>query len=125
MPRAYLPEYRNGAVKFIQWRDKPVADDLATSALCLPTWLSPADVRQARRANRVFGERQNASGLLVAMGSICDCPDNSVAESFFGTLQLELQDGQQWRPAGSSLSQSSPGSRRATTRVAGTLTAGC
>ena len=28
------------------------------------------------------------------MGSIGDCFDNSVAESFFGTLQLELVDEQ-------------------------------
>jgi putative transposase len=30
------------------------------------------------------------------MGSIGDCFDNSVAESFFGTLQLELLDEQAW-----------------------------
>jgi putative transposase len=30
------------------------------------------------------------------MGSIGDCFDNSVAESFFGTLQLELLDQQAW-----------------------------
>ena len=30
------------------------------------------------------------------MGSIGDCFDNSVAESFFGTLQLELLDEYRW-----------------------------
>jgi putative transposase len=30
------------------------------------------------------------------MGSIGDCCDNSVAESFFGTLQLELLDEHRW-----------------------------
>jgi putative transposase len=30
------------------------------------------------------------------MGSIGDCFDNSVAESFFGTLQLELLDEHHW-----------------------------
>jgi putative transposase len=30
------------------------------------------------------------------MGSIGDCFDNSVAESFFGTLQLELLDQHTW-----------------------------
>ncbi len=30
------------------------------------------------------------------MGSIGDCYDNSVAESFFGTLQLELLDQHRW-----------------------------
>lgn len=39
-----------------------------------------------------FGRRLRAAGLLGSMGSIGDCFDNSVAESFFGTLQLELLD---------------------------------
>ena len=30
------------------------------------------------------------------MGSVGDCFDNSVVESFFGTLQLELLDEHQW-----------------------------
>lgn len=30
------------------------------------------------------------------MGTIGDCFDNSVAESFFGTLQLELPDEHRW-----------------------------
>ena len=30
------------------------------------------------------------------MGSIGDCFDNSLAESFFGTLQLELLDRHHW-----------------------------
>ena len=30
------------------------------------------------------------------MGSVGDCFDNSVAESFFGTLQLELLDEHRW-----------------------------
>jgi putative transposase len=30
------------------------------------------------------------------MGSIGDCFDSSVAESFFGTLQLELLDEYDW-----------------------------
>ena len=39
-----------------------------------------------------FGQRVRQGGLLVSMGSIGDCFDNSMAESFFGTLQLELLD---------------------------------
>jgi putative transposase len=31
------------------------------------------------------------------MGSIGDCFDNSVAESFFASLQLELLDEHRWR----------------------------
>ena len=39
-----------------------------------------------------FGRRLRGAGLLGSMGSIGDCFDNSVAESF-GTLQLELLTG--------------------------------
>ena len=43
-----------------------------------------------------FGRRLHAAGLLGSMGSIGDCFDNSVAESFFGSLQLELLDEHHW-----------------------------
>lgn len=43
-----------------------------------------------------FGRRLRAAGLLGSMGTIGDCFDNSVAESFFGTLQLELLDEHRW-----------------------------
>ena len=43
-----------------------------------------------------FGRRLRAAGLLGSMGTIGDCFDNSVAESFFGSLQLELFDQHRW-----------------------------
>lgn len=43
-----------------------------------------------------FGQRLRQAGLLGSMGSIGDCYDNSMIESFFGTLQLELLDRQNW-----------------------------
>lgn len=43
-----------------------------------------------------FGRRLRAAGLLGSMGTIGDCFDNSMAESFFGTLQLELLDEHHW-----------------------------
>jgi putative transposase len=43
-----------------------------------------------------FGRRLRAAGLLGSMGSVGDAFDNAVAESFFGTLQLELLDRQSW-----------------------------
>jgi putative transposase len=46
----------------------------------------------AQYTSWAFGRRLRAAGLLGSMGSIGDCFDNSVAESFFGTLQLELLD---------------------------------
>src|SRR6266545_912857 len=46
-----------------------------------------------------FGRRLRAAGLLGSMGSIGDCFDNSLAESFFATLQLALLD-RQLQPGG-------------------------
>ena len=43
-----------------------------------------------------FGHRLREAGLLGSMGSIGDCFDNSVAESFFATLQTELLDRTSW-----------------------------
>jgi len=43
-----------------------------------------------------FGTRLRAAGLLGSMGSIGDAYDNSLAESFFHTLQLELLDEHRW-----------------------------
>ena len=47
-----------------------------------------------------FGQRLREAGLLGSMGSIGDCFDNSVAESFFATLQTELLDRQAWTSRG-------------------------
>lgn len=43
-----------------------------------------------------FGRRLRAAGLLGSMGTIGDAYDNSMAESFFSTLQRELLDEHQW-----------------------------
>ena len=43
-----------------------------------------------------FGRRLRAAGMLGSMGSIGDALDNAMAESFFGTLQLELLDRRHW-----------------------------
>ena len=51
----------------------------------------------AQYTSWAFGRRLRAAGLLGSMGSIGDCFDNSVAESFFGNLQLELLDQHQWQ----------------------------
>ena len=50
----------------------------------------------ARYTSWAFGRRLRAAGLLGSMGSIGGCFDNSVAESFFGTLQVELLDQHRW-----------------------------
>jgi putative transposase len=43
-----------------------------------------------------FGRRLRAAGMLGSMGSIGDAYDNSMAESFFATLQRELLDEHRW-----------------------------
>jgi putative transposase len=43
-----------------------------------------------------FGQRLRAAGLLGSMGTVGDALDNAMAESFFGTLQLELLDRKTW-----------------------------
>jgi putative transposase len=43
-----------------------------------------------------FGQRLRKAGLLGSMGTVGDALDNAMAESFFGTLQLELLDRQIW-----------------------------
>ena len=43
-----------------------------------------------------FGQRLRAAGLLASMGTIGDCYDNAMMESFWGTLQLEVLDTKTW-----------------------------
>ena len=38
----------------------------------------------------LFGERCQASGICRSMGTVGDCYDNAMAESFFATLECEL-----------------------------------
>lgn len=40
----------------------------------------------------VFGQRCARAGVRVSMGSVGDCYDNAMAESFFATLEAELLD---------------------------------
>lgn len=43
-----------------------------------------------------FGRRLRESGIAASMGSIGDCYDNALAESFFATLETELIDRSDW-----------------------------
>ena len=44
-----------------------------------------------------FGQRILEAGLVASMGSVGDCYDNSMMESFWGTMQLELLDSRTWK----------------------------
>ena len=43
-----------------------------------------------------FGRRLRESGIAASMGSVGDCYDNAMAESFFATLETELIDRCDW-----------------------------
>jgi putative transposase len=43
-----------------------------------------------------FGAQLQAAGLVASMGSVGDCFDNAVAESFFATLKVELLYRGEW-----------------------------
>lgn len=44
-----------------------------------------------------FTQRARASGLLLSMGSIGDCVDNAMMESFWARVQVELLNRRRWR----------------------------
>ena len=44
-----------------------------------------------------FTTRAQQSGLVPSMGSVGDCYDNAVIESFWSRMQVELLDRQRWR----------------------------
>lgn len=43
-----------------------------------------------------LGRRLRESGIAASMGSVGDCYDNALAESFFATLETELIDRSDW-----------------------------
>ena len=43
-----------------------------------------------------FSQRLQDAGIVASMGSVGDCYDNAVAESFFATLKGELLDREGW-----------------------------
>ena len=73
------------ALDMARWRRKPVAGQTVVHSDHGTQYTSWA-----------FGHRLRTAGLLGSMGSIGDCYDNSMIESFFGSMQLELLDRQHW-----------------------------
>jgi putative transposase len=45
----------------------------------------------------LFGQRLRALGIRASMGSVGDCYDHALIESFFATLECELVDQRHWR----------------------------
>ena len=48
-------------------------------------------------ASWAFTDRAKASGLVPSMGSVGDCYDNSMIESFWSRMQVELLDRKRWK----------------------------
>jgi putative transposase len=44
-----------------------------------------------------YGKRLRESGLLGSMGTVGDCYDNAMMESFWGSMQIELLDTCKWQ----------------------------
>jgi putative transposase len=78
--------------------------ELVSDALDMATWRrKPKPGETVHHADHgcqhtswAFGQRLRRAGLLGSMDSVSDTLDNAVAESFFGTLQLELLDSRRW-----------------------------
>ena len=51
----------------------------------------------AQYTSLAFGERCKAAGVRPSMGSVADCYDNALCESFFATLECELLDQRTFR----------------------------
>jgi putative transposase len=50
----------------------------------------------AQYTSWAFGKRLHDAGLLGSMGTVGDCYDNAMMESFWHTMQLELLDTRAW-----------------------------
>jgi putative transposase len=52
--------------------------------------------RGCQYTSLAFGQHLRVSGLVPSTGSVGDCYDNAVAESFFASLKVELVDRHDW-----------------------------
>lgn len=60
-------------------------------------WVSSAGATASTlRRSSAFTKRPRDSGLLPSMGSVGDCLDNAVIESFWGRMQTEMLNRQRW-----------------------------
>ena len=54
-------------------------------------------VESAQYTSLAFGRRCREAGIAASMGSVGDCVDNAMCESFFASLECELIDRSRWR----------------------------
>jgi putative transposase len=75
-----------GAVQLAVWRRGLVDDGL----------IHHSD-QGAQCTSLAFGSKLRALGIRASMGSVGDCYDHALIESFFATLECELIDRRHWR----------------------------
>lgn len=71
------------ALDMARWRRKPVGTTVHSD-------------RGAQYTSWLFGTRLREAGLLGSMGKVACAYDNSLMESFFGSMQIELLDRRTW-----------------------------
>lgn len=85
-------------------RTELVTDALGMAIIRRQPEKLPADERTVLHSDHgsqytswAFGKRLRDAGLLASMGTVGDCYDNAMMESFWGTMQLELLDSKPWK----------------------------
>ena len=73
------------ALEMARWRRQPTRGETVVHS-----------DRGSQYTSWAFGHRLRTAGLLGSMGRVASAVDNSMMESFFGTLQLELLDRRSW-----------------------------
>ena len=71
------------ALEMARWRRKPIGTIVHSD-------------RGTQYTSWLFGHRLREAGLLGSMGKVACAYDNSVMESFFGSMQIELLDRRTW-----------------------------
>lgn len=72
------------AIDMARWRRKPPPGTVVHSD------------RGAQFTSWLFGNRLREAGLMGSMGKVACAYDNSLMESFFGSMQIELLDRRDW-----------------------------
>ncbi|MBM4415103.1 MAG: IS3 family transposase [Chloroflexi bacterium] len=73
------------AIEMARWQRRPLAGRTIVHS-----------DRGSQYTASAFDQRLRSAGLLGSMGRVASALDNSMMESFFGTLQLDLLDRQSW-----------------------------
>src|SRR4051794_36283057 len=75
---------------------RPSAQRLTGRRRPLPAVDKHEGVQGSQHVSMAFGQAARDAGITRSMGSVGDCHDNAVAESFFATLKKELVRRRAW-----------------------------